>query len=181
MRNVKSGYFLYIFWQGLGVGWLSSDSDSRLRLPSFSDSRLFPPKKPTNSRLLRGDKFLKPKKSRKLEVKFGSRESVIIYRLPTPYPQKSTDSRLLTPKPCFLGALEAKNAAIFGKFRICVFVTLNLGDETNWEFVFHNFISLWYIGPRIEKDHKGLKIEIMLITVKLEFITGFWKHDPSGL
>ena len=51
MRNVKSGYFLYIFWQGLGVGWLSSDSDSRLRLPSFSDSRLFPPKKPTNSRL----------------------------------------------------------------------------------------------------------------------------------
>ena len=179
----KVGTFCTFFgraWES--VDWVPTptpDSDSL----AFPTPDSFPLKNPPtpDSRLLCGDKFLKPKKSRKLEVKFGSRESVIIYRLPTPYPQKSTDSRLLTPKPCFLGALEAKNAAIFGKFRICVFVTLNLGDETNWEFVFHNFISLWYIGPRIEKDHKGLKIEIMLITVKLEFITGFWKHDPSGL
>ena len=80
-----------------------SDSDSRLRLLSFSDSR-FPTLSPSDTRLLRSYKFSNSKKSRKSEIKFGSRESVIFHRLPTADSLPSKIHRLPTPtpKPCYL-------------------------------------------------------------------------------
>ena len=74
-----------------------SDSDSRLRLPSFSDSRLptLSPQKPPDSRL-------PTPSSRQLFKISDSRlrlPNFSVSRLPTPYPQKSTDSRLRLSSP----------------------------------------------------------------------------------
>ena len=96
------------------------DSDSRLWLPSFSDSWLFHPKKPTDSRLL-SQQIFEPEKN--LENWKSNWESGVRHfcQLPTPYPKKSTDSRLPSPADNFLTIQDINSKLSVNMHRVILY------------------------------------------------------------